>query len=443
MDDQNSNPSQTEQMPHVSLWRYVKVGIFASLFLIVGLLGWAWIMNLAGAVIASGHVVVDSNLKKVQHPTGGVVGELLVREGQEVHLGDVVLRLDETVTRANLAMVTKALNELEGQKARLEAERDNADGVVFPASLLDQISSNPDIEPVLKGQRHLFEARRSSLQGQKSQLKERIEQYHLEIKGFEAQQEAKEKEIALIKDELVGVELLYKKKLIAYSRLTSLQREAAKLEGERGQYIASQAQTRGKIAETELQILQLDQNMLTEVLKELRDIDTRIGEYVERKVTAEDQLKRIDIRAPQDGIVHQLAVHTVGGVISPAEILMLVVPHNDQLTVETNVMPQDIDQISLGQKAVVRFSAFNQRTTPELFGTVTRIAAELTKDPQTQASWYTVRVELTDDELTKLKDLKLIPGMPVEAYIQTGERSVLSYFIKPLTDQFSKAFREE
>lgn len=444
MDALNNIPTKTdsELVPHSSLWCYIRIGLCASLFLIVGLLGWAWAMNLAGAILASGHIVVESNLKKVQHPTGGVVGELLVREGQFVHNGDVVLRLDETVTRSNLAMVTKALDELEGQKARLEAERVQKDSIVFPESLL-QRQDNLEIEAIIKGQQHLFEARRTSLQGQKSQLKERIEQYQIEIKGFEAQQIAKEKEIAIIKDELAGIEQLYRKKLIAYSRLTALQREAAKLEGERGQYIASQAQTRGRIAETELQILQLDQNMLTEVLKELRDIDTRIGEYVERKVTAEDQLKRIDIRAPQDGIVHQLAVHTVGGVISPAEILMMVVPQNDHLTVEANVMPQDIDQISLGQQAVVRFSAFNQRTTPELFGSVTRIAAELTKDPQTQASWYVIRIELSDEELKKLKDLKLIPGMPAEVHVQTGERSVLSYFLKPLTDQFARAFREE
>ena len=432
-----------EKSPHPSMKRYVRIGLFVSMFLVVGLFGWAWLMNLAGAVIASGNVVVESNLKKVQHPTGGVVGELLVKEGQEVRSGDVVLRLDETVTRANLAMVTKTLNELNGQKARLEAERDGADIIEFPVELVELAKNDPDVQKILKGEQHLFSARKESLKGQKSQLKERIDQYQVEIEGLRAQQEAKTREINLIKDELEGVALLYKKKLIAYSRLTALQREEAKLEGERGQYVASQAQTRGRIAETELQILQLDQNMLTEVLKELHDVDARIGEYVERKVAAEDQLKRVEIRAPQDGIVHQLAVHTVGGVISPAEILMLVVPHNDELTIEANVMPQDIDQISYGQLAVVRFSAFNQRTTPELFGSVTRIAAEVTKDPQTQASWYTVRVELPEAEMKRLGDLKLVPGMPVEVHIQTGERSVLSYFMKPLSDQFARAFRED
>jgi len=426
-----------------SLRRYVRTGIGLSVFLVVGIGGWAALAHLSGAVIAPGTVVVDTNLKKVQHPTGGIVGELLVKDGVFVRNGDIIIRLDETVTRANLAVIVKSLDELEGRRARLEAERDERQAVIFPDILQLRRDNEIDIRKIIEGEQRLFTARKASRNGQKSQLRERIAQARLEIEGLEAQRTAKVEEIALIRSELVGVEGLYDKKLVPLSRVTALQREATRLDGERGQFIAAIAQARGKIAETELQIIQLDQDLLTEVLKELREIEGKQGEYVERRIAAEDQLKRIDIRAPQDGIVHQLAVHTVGGVITAGEVLMLVVPQSDALTVEAHVSPQDIDQVSVGQEAVVRLSAFSQRTTPELFGKVTRVSADLTKDPQTQLSWYTVRVELPESELQRLGKLKLVPGMPAEAHIQTGERTTLSYLIKPLADQFAKAFREE
>lgn len=426
-----------------SLQHYLKLGIGFSLLLVVGIGGWAILADLAGAVIAPGSIVVDTYSKKVQHPTGGIVGELLVKDGMSVHTGDIVVRLDETVTRANLAVVIKSLDESEGRKARLDAERDDEAEVIFPESLASRENSDAEVRKIIRGERNLFLARKQSRVGQKSQLRERVAQLHLEIEGLDAQRDAKAREVALIKDELVGVESLYEKKLVPYARLTALQREATRLDGERGQLIASIAQARGKIVETELQIIQLDQDFKTEVLKELREIEGKVGELVERKVAAEDQLKRVDIRAPQAGIVHQLAVHTIGGVITAGEVLMLIVPQSDALTIEANVPPQDIDQISLGQEAVIRLSAFSQRTTPELFGKVTRISADLTKDPQTHASWYTVRIELPEEELKRLGKLKLVPGMPAEAHIQTERRSALSYFIKPLADQFSRAFREE
>lgn len=426
-----------------SLRRYIRTGIGLSAFLVVGIGGWSALAHLSGAVIAPGTVVVDTNLKKVQHPTGGIVGELLVKDGGFVREGAIVMRLDETVTRANLAVIVKSLDELDGRRARLEAERDEHPAVTFPDELLQRQHTELDIRKMVQGEQRLFTARKASRNGQKSQLRERIAQSKLEIEGLEAQRSAKVEEIALIRSELVGVEGLYAKNLVSLPRVTALQREATKLEGERGQFIAAIAQAKGKIAETELQIIQLDQDLLTEVLKELREIEGKQGEYVERKIAAEDQLKRIDIRAPQDGIVHQLAVHTVGGVITAGEVLMLVVPQSDALTIEANVSPQDIDQVSIGQEAVVRLSAFSQRTTPELFGRVTRVSADLTKDPQTQLSWYTVRIELPEGELQRLGKLKLVPGMPAEAHIQTGERTALSYLVKPLTDQFAKAFREE
>ena len=246
----------------------------------------------------------------------------------------------------------------------------------------------------------------------------------------------------LINRELVGVRELWEKKLIPLTRLTQLEREATRLDGERGQLIAAAAQARGKVTETELQIIQIDQDLSSEVAKEMREIDGKIGEFIERKVAAEDQLKRIDIRAPQDGYVFQSTVHTVGGVITAGEAIMMIVPEADNLKVEAKVDPKDIDRLQIGQPVVLRFVTFNQRTTPELNGTVTLIAADASNDQRTGVSYFTIRIGMTAQEIARLGDVKLAPGMPVEAFVQTGERTMFSYLMKPLHDQLMRAFRE-
>lgn len=432
--------SENSALP--SMRRHVILGFLVCVLLVVGFGGWATTAELAGAVIAPGSVVVDTNLKKVQHPTGGVVSELNVRNGDQVRAGDVLARLDDTVTRSNLAMVTKSIDELEGRRARLEAERDGNTTVVFPEPLKAR-EREEDVQKILLGERRLFDARSVARRGQKSQLTERVNQLLEEIEGLQAQRGSKEDQIRLIRKELEGVSSLYARNLVPLTRLVALQREEARLEGERGQIVASSAQARGKIAETKLQIIQLDQDLRSEVLKELREIEAKIGELVERKVSAEDQLKRIDIRAPQTGIVHELAVHTVGGVVGPSEVVMLIVPIGDTLEIEANIAPQDIDHAAVGQEATVRLSAFNQRTTPELFGHVSRISADLTKDSASGLSYYTTRVRLSDAELARLNGLKLVPGMPVEVHIRTPERTAMSYFLKPLSDQIARAFKED
>jgi HlyD family secretion protein len=406
-----------------------------------GVGGWAGTTALSGALIASGSIVVDSNVKKVQHPTGGVIGEIRVRDGDRVKAGDIVARLDQTVTRANLAIITKGLDELFARKARLAAERDGAQTIAFP-ELLTSRASDPDIAQVMEGERKLFELRRTSRLGQKAQLREQAGQLNEEIVGMTAQQRAKRREIELITRELDGVRDLFKRNLVQLTRLTQLEREATRVEGELAQLVAAVAQTKGKIAETELKIIQIDQDLSSEVAKELREIDGKIGEFVERKITAEDQLQRVDIRAPQDGTVFQLSVHTVGGVITPGEAIMLIVPDADSLTVEAKINPQDIEQVQLGQKAVLRFSAFNAATTPEIDGTVSRISADITSDQRTGQSYYTIRISIPPEQLTRLGEVKLVPGMPVECFVQTGERTVISYLLKPLRDQLMRTFRE-
>jgi len=424
-----------------SIRRHVVTGIAAIAVLAGGLGGWAMTTELSGAVIASGALVVDTNLKKVQHPTGGVVGELRVRNGDRVKAGDVVIRLDDTTTRANLAIVIKGLDELAARQARLEAERDDDENIDFAVELLAR-KSNPDVARIVGSEQILFDLRRKARLGQKAQLREKVAQVQDEILGLSGQADAKKREIELIQRELEGVRDLWSKKLVPISRLTALEREATRLDGERQQYISAVAQAKGKISETKLQIIQIDQDLRSEVAKELREIQAKSAELVERKVAAQDQLMRVDVRAPQDGIVHQLAVHTIGGVVTASEPLMLIVPEADELTVEVKLPPQNIDQLSGGQRAILRFSAFNQRTTPEINGVVTTISADITQDQKTSASYYLVRISMSAAEIARLNDLKLVAGMPVEAFIQTGDRTVMSYLVKPLHDQIVKAFRE-
>jgi HlyD family secretion protein len=426
---------------HRSLRRHLFAGVAVALLLTVGVGGWAATSRLSGAAIAQGQLVVDSNVKKVQHPTGGVVGELLVRDGARVRAGDIVVRLDDTQTRANLGIVLKSLDELSARRARNEAERDGAAEVAFPADLTARLA-DPQVATLVRGETRLFEIRQAARGGQKAQLRERIAQLNEEIKGVSMQREARGQELDWIGRELKGVRELWDKNLIPYARVTTLERDQSRIGGERGHLTAAIAQSRGKIGELELQILQIDQDMRAETGKELAEIRAKEAELVEKKVAAEDQLKRIDIRAPQDGVVHQLSVHTVGGVVTPGEPLMLVVPESEALVVEGKLPPQDIDQVRLGQPAFLRLSAFSQQTTPVLNGTVSRVSADVTQDPKTGVSYYTIRIAVPESEMARLGEVRLVAGMPAEIFVQTGERAVLSYLVKPLSDQVARAFRE-
>ncbi|SCZ05383.1 HlyD family type I secretion periplasmic adaptor subunit [Microvirga guangxiensis] len=422
--------------------RYSLLGLSSAFFLVGGLGGWAAVTELSGAVVAPGSIVVDTHVKKVQHPTGGVVGEILVRDGNRVRAGDVVVRLDETIARANLAMVSKSLDELAARQSRLQAERDGVEQIAFPRELKSRLLE-AELAALIQGEIHLFETRRAARAGQKSQLKERIAQLQEQIDGLKLQAAAKADEIKLIQEELVGVDQLWRKNLVPITRVTALKREETRLRGEHGQLISNVAQAKGRISETSLQIIQIDQDLRSEVSQELREVQAKMSELVERKVSAQDQLKRIEIRAPQDGVVHQSVVHTVGGVINASEPLMLIVPETDELSIEVKVSPQDIDQVQPGLSTVLRLSAFNQRSTPELYGYVSVIAADLVTDPRSGQQYYPVRLSFAAGERERLGTLRLVPGMPVEGLIRTGSRTVLSYLTKPVVDHAVRAFREE
>ncbi len=379
---------------------YLLFGVTVVAVLAGGFGVWATSVDLAGAVLAGGSVVVDSSVKKVQHPSGGVIGAILVTEGQHVEAGDVVVRLDETVTRANLQMVTKLLDEVAVRQARLKAEQNNLPEIAFPQGLMDR-RAEPLLAEIMASEIELFESRRAGREGLRSQLRERIAQLRQEIEGLVAQQASRRQELGYARGELVGLETLEGQHLVSTPRMTAARRTVSQLEGDIAQVVANAAQARGKIAEIELQILQLGQELKTEVGKDLRDQQGREAELSERRVAAEDQLKRIDVRAPQSGTVHQLAVHTVGGVISPSEPIMLIVPNADRLVIDAKVAPQDIDQVKVGQIAHVRFSAFNQRTTPEVTAVVSRVSADLMVEPTrgegSGIPYYNARLTLTED----------------------------------------------
>jgi HlyD family secretion protein len=422
-----------EEQINRSLRRHVIVGMATVVFLFIGVGGWASTTDIAGAVIATGQLVVETSVKKVQHPTGGVVGEIFVREGDHVKAGDVLVRLDETQTRAELDIILKGLDENAARRARMEAELSDHDQAVFPAGLVDR-ANDPEVAHLIKTETQLFLVRRADREGQKATLRE-------QIKGLREQIIGKDKELDWIQQELAGVNDLWKKKIIQFPRVVQLERDVAKIEGERGALVAS-------IAQSELKILQVDEDMRQDVGGDMADIRAKTSELAEKRVAAEDKLSRIDIRAPQDGVVQQLNVHTVGGVIAPpsvaAEPIMLIVPEADNLIVEAKVRPQDVDQLHVGQLATLRFTTFNQRTTPELNGVLSIVSADVTVDEKKpDQSYYVIRIKVSDDEVARLGAVKLVPGMPVEAFVKTDERTVLSYLIKPMHDQIVRAFREK
>ncbi len=410
------------------------LGLIVLLFASFGV--WAATTPIAGAVIASGLVVVESNIKKVQHAAGGIVSAIYVKNGDRVTAGDILVSLDETQARANLGIVASQLVQLVARKARLEAERDRSTAIRFPA---DFAKMSEDAADIAQGEKRLFDARLTAMKGQIAQLRERVGQFRQEIKGLTAQRDAKDQEVELMTEEFERLEGMRKKDLVPVTRTLAAQRDLTKLKGEWGALVAQIARAQGQISETELQIINVEQTFLTDSSKELREIEARIGELLERRIAADDLLKRIHLRAPQSGVVHDLSVHTVGGVIGPSETVMSIVPSQDVLSVEARVATSDIDQVHVGQKAALRFPAFNQRTTPEVHGTVTRIGADLSKEAQTNSVFFTARISVDDLDTSHFK---LVPGMPVEVYIATGERTALSYLVRPLTDQVTKAFRE-
>ncbi|MGZ2403290.1 HlyD family type I secretion periplasmic adaptor subunit [Rhizobium ruizarguesonis] len=425
-----------------SLNRHVAVVGVLSIALVCGIGGWAATTELSSAVIGEGVIVVDGDVKKIQHLTGGIVSELLVAENDHVTAGQVLIRLDGTTTRANLSIVESTLAQLYARRARLKAERIGAESFEVEENITD-LTSSTSAQKLLDGEQKLFDSRRSALIGMKSQLASRKDQLAEQVKGLVVQINATNDSLGLIEEELGGIDVLYKKGLVTLQRLNQLKRARADLQGNSGQEIAAKAEAEGKAIEIDRQSIQLDEDRRSEIAKDLTDVEAQIAEYEERRGTALDQLHRLDITAPLTGRVHELSVHTVNGVIDPGQTLMLVVPENNELTVEAKVATRDIDQVHVGQSVDVRFSAFDQRTTPDVSGEITSIAPDIVKDERTGISYYPLRVKPKPESIARMKTIKLYPGMPAEVFIKIGDRTVISYLTKPLTDQMQHVFRQE
>jgi len=430
----------TKKLPkRFAISKHVVFASLVMLMLVGGLGGWAAMASLQGAVIAPGTFVVERNVKKVQHNYGGIVSEINVKNGDLVEAGQVLLRLDPTQILAEIGIIKSQIIELTARRARLSAERDNLPTVVFPTGFIEQSS---DARAAADGEVRLFEENSRTRESQKEQLRLRVEQLEEEIRGLSAQRDAKNGEIKIIRQELAQVRNLYDKQLTAVSRVYAMQREEQRLSGELGGLIAQIARAKGQISEIKVQILAVDENARAQAQRELRMIEAKLPELAERETAALDRLRRVDIRAPQKGIVHELAVHTIGGVVTAAEQIMLIVPEEDNLTIEARIAPTDVDQVVVGRPAKLRLSAFNQQTTPEVTGRVIQVSADVTVDPKTGQNYYLARLEMDERKLRAIGDVTLVPGMPVEVFISTGERTALSYLAKPLMDQMNRAFRE-
>lgn len=429
-----ANPDQSYRLAPL-----VITGFCLGVFLIVGVGGWAMTARLTGAVIATGTVSVDQNLKSVQHRDGGIVADIAVREGDVVEYDQVLIRLEDTQTRAELSIVEAQLVELLARRARLLAERDGLAEIVFPADLE---RSSPMVADLINGATRLFEGQRAMRESQRQQLQLGITQIGDEIDGLLAQRRSKADEVALTTAEQARVVELTDRRLTDVSRLYSVNREATQLLGQLGEIDAEIARARTRISEINLQIIAIDETSRTEAQRELSLVETRIAELQDRKLAIDDRLSRTSIRAPISGVVNELGIHTIGGVVSPAAILVTIVPADAKLWVETRIPPISIDQVALGQPARLRFSAFNHRTTPELAGEVIHVSAATTEDTGTGETYYLVRIGVDEESLSQLGDQPLVPGMPVEVYLTTEERTALSYLMKPVTDQFSRALRE-
>ena len=419
----------------------IKAG-FAVIALVFGGMGvWSATATLDGAVLATGVVQVEAARKKVQHLEGGIVKEVRVRDGDAVAEGDLLIRLDDTSSGANLRLLQGQSAELAVRRYRLLAERDGAAEFVLPQ--LAAVRSDRALNDIVSGQRALFEARRASRLLEVDLLRQQQIQLKSQIEGLQKQEASKVKQIQFFDDELEGLRTLFKQGLTPKSRLLALEREAERGRGEMAGLAAGMSGAETKLQELELAILKINQSSHEKITEELRTVEAELNTFSERLVSVEDQTQRTEIRAPRRGRVLNLAVHNAGSVIKPGETIMEIVPEDDTLVIGARVAPQDIDKVAPRASAIVRLSAFNQRTTPELFGEVQRVSADLVSDAANGPAAYLAIIDIPPREAERLQGLVLVPGMPAEVFISTGARTPLGYLLKPLIDSFTRALRED
>ena len=418
-------------------------GLVALVLLVVGFGTWGATTQISGAIIAGGQIQVDQNRQVVQHADGGIVAEILVDEGDFVEEDAVLIKLDPTLVRSELKIVEDQYFELLARRGRLIAERDGEDEIVFSDEVLAKAETDEEVAELVTGQRNLFFARRDSMAREIEQLNKRSEQIGNQIDGVDAQISAMGEQLSLIEEELADQQTLLDRGLAQASRVLALQREASRLAGQRGELVASKAQAEGQITEIDIQILKLGTTRREEAITTLRDMQYRTRELAEQRQALLERLKRLEITAPVSGVVYGLSVFAPRSVIRAAEPVLYLVPQDRPLVISVQVEPIHIDQTHVGQEVTLRFASLDQRVTPELFGTVTQISADAFTDENTSVSFYRAEIVLNEGETAKLPEgAVLIPGMPVEAFLRTADRTPFSYLMKPFTDYFRKAFRE-
>lgn len=429
------------QRPYSSARRPVILG-FTTLAILIGGFGfWSVATTISGAIVAPGRIEVEQNRQVVQHPDGGVVAEILVSEGAQVAVGTPLIRLDGTLLSSELAIVEGQFFELEARKARLEAERDGAASVTFPSDLIAVAKDQADVGELVQGQVRLFNARNETLSQTAQQLEKQRSQTLSQIEGLVAQSASIDRQLDLIGQELADARSLLEKGLAQAPRVLALEREAAKLSGQVGELIAAKAQAESRVTESELEVLRLYSQRREEASSQLRDIGSGLRELSERRAALRERIDRLEIRAPASGTVLGLQVTTPRAVIRAAEAVAYIVPQDRPLVIAAQISPLHIDEVHTGQPVRLVFPAFSSRTTPELNGTVAIISADALTDSSSNATYYRAEITLTTDEAARLGH-PLLPGMPVEAYVQTSPRTPLAYLIKPFTDYFARAFRE-
>ncbi len=428
--------------PTVGLGGVIIAGFIIVALFFGGLVGWAAVAPLGSAALAPGVVIVDSKRKTIKHLEGGIVGEIMVRDGDVVAEGQVLIRLDDTQARASLELLRGRHRAASTLRARLIAERDGAEAITFPEALLSSLE-DPAVREAIEGQTNIFNARRDALAGQVAILDQRVKQFQEEIEGLEGEISAQNTQLNLIGEEIHDVKTLVDKGLAQKPRLLALQREQAEIRGRRSQNHAAIARANQSIGEAELRMSELRTGMINEVVQELRDVETELYDMSERIRSADDVMRRTDIEAPIAGAIVGLAVNTPGGVISPGEPLMEIVPSEDKLIVEVRVDPGDIDVVHVGLEAQVRITAFRQRNVKPLDGVVTKVSADAITDERTGMSYFLAQIELVGDISAALDGQVLYPGMPAETMIATGERTALDYFIRPFALSFDRALRED
>ncbi|CUH78416.1 HlyD family type I secretion periplasmic adaptor subunit [Tropicibacter naphthalenivorans] len=418
-------------------------GIVALGLLVGGFGTWAVTTNISGAIVAGGQIEVDQNRQIVQHPDGGVVAEILIDENDTVEAGDVLIRLDPTMLLSELAIVEGQYFEMLARRARLSAERDEAETMEFSPILLERAETDAEVAELVSGQRNLFLARSESVTREIEQLDKRREQIADQVTGIEAQQAALNRQLELIRQELTAKEGLLGQGLVRVAEVLALQREEARLSGQVGELTAGKAQAEGRITEIDIQILSLRTRRREEAITTLRDLQYRERELAERRRALQEQLTRMEIKAPVSGVIYGLTVFTPRSVIRPADPVLYLVPQDRPLVIAAQVEPIHIDKLFVNQEVSLRFSSLDQRETPELFGQVVQISADAFQDEASRLRYYRAEIILNEGEIARLPEgAALIPGMPVEAFIRTEDRTPLAYLVKPFTDYFAKAFRE-